>query len=170
MENDNSDVQRTLFDEGGPARHCRRCKQWKPLTEFSTSYNRQRGIHYRRHYCKPCQVAMTSDWARRNPGKARLAKRRCALREWSKDMTPERYAAMLEAQGGVCAICGKMETRLARDGQPVHLHIDHDHRTGAIRQLLCSGCNTMIGLASESREILLAAVAYLDRHGKKDGG
>lgn len=44
------------------------------------------------------------------------------------------YARMLEAQGGVCAICGNPP-------KSRRLHVDHDHRTGKVRGLLCFRCN-----------------------------
>ena len=49
-------------------------------------------------------------------------------------VTDEDYARMLAAQGGGCAICGATpKTR--------RLHVDHDHRTGRVRGLLCHRCN-----------------------------
>lgn len=64
---------------------------------------------------------------------------------------------MLEAQGGVCAIC-------RRPSDPAPLHVDHDHRTGAIRGLLCSPCNTAIGLLGDDPDRMMAAAAYLREH------
>lgn len=55
-------------------------------------------------------------------------------------MTPERYQALLEAQGGTCAICNKPPD--ARKS----LAVDHCHRTGAIRALLCMRCNVVVGI------------------------
>lgn len=49
-------------------------------------------------------------------------------------VTDAEYAAMLERQGGGCAICGTTpKTR--------RLNVDHDHKTGAVRGLLCHRCN-----------------------------
>ena len=49
-------------------------------------------------------------------------------------VTDDEYARLLEAQGGGCAICGaKPKTR--------RLHVDHDHKTGKVRGLLCHRCN-----------------------------
>lgn len=53
-------------------------------------------------------------------------------------VTPEQYDHMVTQQGGVCACCG--EPPKARS-----LHVDHDHKTGKVRQLLCLKCNTAIG-------------------------
>jgi hypothetical protein len=79
-------------------------------------------------------------------------------RRWLKskyDITLEQYRNMLDAQGGVCAICGKNGTRL--------LDVDHDHTTGAIRGLLCSACNQMLGHAYDDPATLLAGARYLQR-------
>ena len=60
---------------------------------------------------------------------------------------------MLERQGGRCLVCG------ATPSKP--LHVDHDHETGAVRGLLCGFCNSVLGLALESPEILRRAQIYL---------
>jgi len=64
------------------------------------------------------------------------------------------YEAMLESQGGMCAICG---------GPPGvrSLAVDHDHETKRVRGLLCSGCNTGIGGLRENPELLGRAIDYL---------
>jgi hypothetical protein len=62
-------------------------------------------------------------------------------------------------KGGRCAICGTDSPR-GNGSFPV----DHDHRTGRVRGLLCHPCNTGIGLLGDSSNQLLAAVAYLMQH------
>jgi hypothetical protein len=69
----------------------------------------------------------------------------------------ERYAELLEQQGGACAICGSGN----RSGH--RLAADHDHKTGAIRGLLCHRCNTAIGLLRDDPELLRAAIGYLSK-------
>lgn len=61
---------------------------------------------------------------------------------------------MLEEQGGVCKICKAppLEKRLS---------VDHHHDSGAIRGLLCSNCNTGVGMFRDDRAILEAAIRYL---------
>jgi hypothetical protein len=70
-------------------------------------------------------------------------------------ITPEDYDAMLDRQGGVCAIC-KREPRT-----DISLHVDHDHSTGAVRGLLCFDCNAGIGKFREDVGVLSAAIVYL---------
>lgn len=54
-------------------------------------------------------------------------------------LTVEQYETMLSEQGGVCFICK------SPPGQR-RLHVDHSHRTNSIRRLLCSPCNTQLGV------------------------
>lgn len=74
-------------------------------------------------------------------------------------ITIEKYHEMLNSQGGVCKICGKPEERFQGS-----LAVDHCHSTGKIRGLLCGKCNTMLGQADDSVEILQAAIDYLNFH------
>lgn len=78
-------------------------------------------------------------------------------------ITVEKMRAMAEAQGHKCAICGEKET-IHRNGLVRHLAVDHDHKTGAIRDLLCQACNTGLGKFKDDPEILAKAIAYLVRH------
>lgn len=72
-------------------------------------------------------------------------------------LTFEDYTRMLEAQGGVCAIC-----KGPPSGRWKHrFHIDHDHKTDRVRGLLCFHCNAMLGNARDQASILSAAVTYL---------
>lgn len=78
-------------------------------------------------------------------------------KRWSKyKITPERYQSLLTEQGGKCAICGD-ERKLV---------VDHCHDVGAIRELLCSPCNTAIGLFKEDHTRMAAAMRYLTKHAR----
>lgn len=58
-----------------------------------------------------------------------------------------------------CAICRRTEEETKR-----MFHADHNHETGKLRGLLCSDCNTGIGLLRENEEVLTAAIEYLRKH------
>ena len=62
------------------------------------------------------------------------AQREASWRKQGIDMTVKKYANLLKKQKGVCAICGKPPKGLK-------LAVDHDHKTGRIRGLLCAYCN-----------------------------
>jgi len=70
------------------------------------------------------------------------------------------YAAMLERQAGVCAICRRPPKVGGR-----RLHVDHDHRTGRVRGLLCFTCNRYILGKYATVAKLRAAADYLERGG-----
>jgi hypothetical protein len=79
-------------------------------------------------------------------------------------MTGVEYDAMFEAQGGVCAICGRPERKVSKSGYPFTLAVDHNHATGKIRALLCNDCNACLGMLQENPDTLRAMLAYLERH------
>lgn len=78
-------------------------------------------------------------------------------------VTPEEYAAKVEAQDGRCMICGK---RPDPDGVKAasRLHQDHDHQRNRNRDLLCSRCNPGIGYFLDDPVLLRAAADYIERH------
>ena len=77
--------------------------------------------------------------------------------------TLEWYDAKFLEQGGVCAICRKPETALGPKGVVRLLAVDHCHKGGGNRGLLCSRCNLAIGYMRDDPAILRAAAEYLER-------
>ena len=73
-------------------------------------------------------------------------------------ITIEDYVRMLEEQGGRCAICRTDEP----GGSGSRFAVDHDHKTGEVRGLLCKNCNTGIGLLQDNVLILEQAIRYLN--------
>lgn len=74
----------------------------------------------------------------------------------------KQYRGMLDQQGGVCAICGG-DGFLMREHHKNRLVVDHDHKTGKVRGLLCHNCNRGIGLLQDSQSTLNSAIKYLER-------
>lgn len=91
-------------------------------------------------------------------------------RKWAAaGVDAARYQEMLREQDGVCAICHQPEKhRDGLSGKPKDLAVDHDHATGAVRALLCSACNTALGLFNDDPELLDKAKSYLARHSAQD--
>jgi hypothetical protein len=81
----------------------------------------------------------------------------------------EDYERMMIAQDGRCAIC-KLEETAMRQGKVLTLAVDHDHKTGAVRGLLCSTCNKGLGMLGDTLERVSEAAAYLKRHSIIFGG
>lgn len=147
------------------------CPQGHPYDEANT-----RHLKRNRRACRACEkaryereraedlvgfrqrsLARSLSWKRRHPDKVRAAERRQTLRKYR--LTTETYAAMLQAQSGVCAICrGEETSRSAR-----RLAVDHDAATGRARGLLCMNCNNGIGRMKHDPQLLIAAADYLTR-------
>jgi hypothetical protein len=67
---------------------------------------------------------------------------------------------MLEAQRGLCAICRAAPA----------VHVDHDHATDAVRELLCFNCNGGLGQFRDDPAVLRAAADYVERHRERQHG
>ncbi len=63
------------------------------------------------------------------------------------------YNMLLRIQRGVCALCLRAPSK-------IRLHVDHDHRTGVIRGLLCHRCNRGLGYI-QNPDVLRRAVEYV---------
>ena len=69
-------------------------------------------------------------------------------------ITPLEYDEMRARQGGKCAICKEPHT----------LALDHNHKTGKLREFLCVRCNLAIGYIRDSIEIAKNIKIYLEKH------
>jgi len=70
-------------------------------------------------------------------------------------ISEKEYDDLLQQQDNLCAICRTKSSK--------NLHVDHDHDTGKVRGLLCSNCNTSLGLLRENPALFLSAVEYLKK-------
>lgn len=128
---------------------CPKCGLRKPVAKFSRNVNTKDGLAYQ---CKDCHTAYVKAHREANADYYRQVQLRCKY-----GITVEIYNKMLEAQGGVCAICGN------RCPTGKALAVDHDKETGQVRGLLCSPCNTGIGQLQHSVDLLTSAMSYLVR-------
>lgn len=67
---------------------------------------------------------------------------------------------MLAEQEGRCAVCKTKEFV----GPGKRLHVDHDHKNGNVRGLVCVRCNVLLGMAQDQHERFIAAIRYLEKH------
>jgi hypothetical protein len=118
---------------------CRICRTEKPLSEY---YQRDSGVH--RNECKECTKELH--------------------RYRTFGICNAKYDEMLTAQHGKCAICESV----LNSSRYTKLAVDHDHKTGKVRGLLCMNCNTGLGLFKDSPIRIQNAIAYLERSGSKD--
>lgn len=125
-------------------KHCLDCETAKPLDEFCSNKRSRDG---RAAYCKECHNARTREGRERLYGGGRHyhLRRRYGIGADEVD-------TLLAGQGGVCAICGRV---------PTSPHVDHCHRTGRIRGILCGPCNQGLGQFQDDARVVTAAAEYL---------
>lgn len=107
------------------------------------------------------------EWKERNPEKVRASKRLWRSRHsthnnyYKYGVTEEWYQAKLKDQGQCCAICGTKDSGTRRGFQ---FHIDHCHKTGQLRGLLCYRCNIFLAHLEHDPSRYTKAVNYLEQY------
>ena len=143
---------------------CTSCLEEKPLNGFYPRKDRNSYVAA----CKPCtiknnyryrdkehQKVYKADYHKRNLSR----KLRNDLKKYN--LTLDQYNKMLEKQNKCCVMC-----KLTPDVNK-RLSVDHCHKTGKVRGLLCNNCNFVLGLAKDSIEILKNAIVYLEQYEEK---
>jgi recombination endonuclease VII len=164
------------------SKQCTSCLVTKVLEEF---YADKKTKDRKSCYCKLCLRERASKWQKKNPERAaaRVAKwhnenpgKRAAhmnkyyasgawRENWymgSYGLTVAQVDKMVADQGGKCAICSKSNP----GGRGRRLVVDHCHKTGMIRAMLCHTCNTSLGGFMDDPEILMKAVDYIKKYKK----
>ncbi|WP_045878712.1 endonuclease VII domain-containing protein [Pseudofrankia sp. DC12] len=137
------DNRRTRPLESDGHRTCPDCGERKPVAEFAAKSRASDGLHT---YCRPCNSIRTVASAERLYGTVRN------LRFLTRyGLTAEQVDAMLEEQGGRCAICKEKPAA----------HVDHDHATGEVRGVLCFTCNVGLGNLKDDVGRIHDAMCYL---------
>ena len=137
-------------------RVCRVCGEEKNLLDDYYFVRKDRALPSSYSYeCKACTVERTTNYNKRNSKSVRsqYLKRNYGL-------TFEEFDTMLSKQDNVCAICKGKETY----GRHKRFTVDHDHKTGKIRGLLCNHCNTTLGLVKDDIHTLKSMIQYLESH------
>lgn len=177
-----------LTHEQQPSKQCSVCGVVKVLSEFHRLATSKDGHCY---YCKVCNADKNRQWRDANREKYREQRAqhyrenaeriRATQRQYHADnremlrdraqlrnfnMTAEQFADLLAFQGGVCAICGA-----EAPGGHGRWHVDHDHSCclgrkccgSCVRGLLCTTCNTGLGMFGDDQRRLASAIEYLRR-------
>jgi hypothetical protein len=116
--------------------------------------------------CKKCNVEYATAWRNRNRQTVReYARKWDALNPGKKKsqflkskygITIQVFEQMAQAQEGKCDICRKTPQGT--------LYVDHSHKSGKVRALLCNKCNTALGFMDEDIDRFLSAANYLAKH------
>lgn len=104
----------------------------------------------------------SKEWRNNNPEQSKIMIRNATLIS-RFGISLEEYTALLEKQGGVCALCGQLERMKGKK----NLSVDHNHKTGKIRALLCHRCNAALGYASDDADLLRRMADYVEKDGIK---
>jgi hypothetical protein len=142
---------------------CSKCEWSKPLLAFPKA-RRPSG---RAAECLECRMTLPSQsLERRRAASFRYYRRKghAQVRDRAYGLEPGQYEEILREQCGLCAICREPEHATRQDGTPRPLNVDHDHASGAIRGLLCGGCNKTLGNMRDDPARLRAAADYLEAH------
>ena len=110
------------------------------------------------HTCIACSYERRAAYKDTPSGrqKHRDTERKKVLKQYGLTLTD--YEILLAGQGYCCTTCGTPHT----DAPKGRLHIDHCHSTGKVRGLLCSQCNTALGLVQDDVELLRRLAEYLE--------
>lgn len=141
---DVKDQIRTIAEGDLEARACTNCKKLKSASLF-----RKRGRSYH-SWCKGCQ----NDYSKANYNYEKV-RNTALIRQYG--ITSADYDVMRDKQNHCCAICGIHESLTIKQ----QLHVDHCHKTGRVRALLCIKCNTVLGKVNDDPLILEKMIEYL---------
>lgn len=137
----------------------RRCIKCGKLKHFSNFYITNSKTGQRRTDCKFCNI---KDSVKRRKLKPNMVFKHQIKHAYG--ITIKEYNELLKKQNKKCAICKKKETIKHFNGKIKRLSIDHNHKTGQIRGLLCARCNVGIAYLSENINYLKNAITYLGEH------
>lgn len=157
-------------------RLCSACGERKPPEAFRRNVKTTDRRMWR---CRECLKKAHRSWVERNrehvrdmgrgnmrksradnPSRTKEALRRYRLKR-DYGLTPEQYLALIESHDRKCAVCKRAVVPVPAPVRAEGACIDHDHKTGRIRGILCHACNRAIGMLRDDVNILKSAVAYL---------
>jgi hypothetical protein len=136
------------YGDAPDQRYCPGCNSYYPPENF---YKDVRGTDGLTRRCKQCHSRKS--YASRKKRPALKSERYESLRKWilvkKYNTSIEEFKTLLREQNGVCKICGRKQIKWWSNESNGGLSIDHHHFCGGVRGLLCSDCNTAIGLLKE---------------------
>jgi len=156
-------------------RKCSKCKVKKSLDDF---HNYKNGKDGKQHYCKDCVNSQVPNKMKKmketathkqcricekmvdkkimyvtycKPCEAKRARETTIEKKYG--ITMSEYDVLFDSQDGLCGVCSK--------ASKISLCVDHDHKTGVVRGLLCRQCNSAIGQLGDNIEGVASALRYL---------
>lgn len=150
---------------------CTHCKKEKKSDCFQEFDSVVKGKRYRikRHICYAClnQKSMGRQRDRFNGDEEARLDHRHKITQRSKmkryGITAEYAYELLDNQGGCCAVCGQSVSFGRDTPRREQACIDHCHNSGDVRGILCSKCNSGLGMLNDDPSILSKAIEYLTK-------
>jgi len=147
-------------------KQCTKCKEIKELNLFIKKNDIASGVG---SICKTCVNKRCNAWNDRHRDKINARSRElykndngtksknCQLKHMY-GITLDQYNQMLADQQDKCAICFRKRSKSRR------LAVDHCHKTGKVRGLLCTRCNLAFGYVNENLDTILGMVDYARKY------
>lgn len=126
-------------------KECTSCNITKPLSEF---YKNSKGKFKTSQMCKECSKIWAKTYIKNN-----------YLKVFAKKYSTTEMSIKAILEKDKCDICGCKPNAIKRH------NIDHCHKTGSVRGLLCDSCNTGIGKFKDDTSLLANAIKYLEKYG-----
>lgn len=134
---------------------CKRCLKNKNITQYYVAYFIKNKPIYAAS-CKVCQNKQSLNWAKNNK-----ESRKSILLKSLYGISLKEYYNLLKNQNNKCAICLTAENNKTKK----YFDVDHCHKTGKVRGLLCQSCNSALGKFKDNVKILKKAITYLEKNG-----
>lgn len=137
---------------------CSKCKIEQSKNEFCKDKYNKDGLSSQ---CKICRSRRYGKWILNNLGYEQSLEFKNTQRKYHLknryNITINDYDDLLKSQNGKCAVC-ESECPTRGDGR---FCVDHNHKTGKVRGLLCSKCNLILGNSDDNIIVLTKAIEYL---------
>ncbi len=135
-------------------KRCSKCKRVYPATSefFHKHKNRKGGLD---PWCKQCKKKYSIE----------------RYRKIKYGISIDQLHNIIKGQNNRCPICGKVFVDLIKIKRNLNVHlapnIDHNHKTGKVRGIICNYCNRVIDLGFENPFILINVIKYIKKHAEK---
>lgn len=134
-------------------KYCKFCKTSKPISDFGSHHSGKYGV---RSFCRKCRKGIyPSDKNRTSKSPYKSMYARAFHLKKNYGISIQDFQRMSDFQEGKCIICSH---------KPKLLFMDHCHKSGKVRGLVCPKCNTGLGGFKDDVTLLLKAISYLNRH------
>ncbi len=130
-------------------KQCTKCLKLLPLTDFYNKISKN-GKIYKRGSCKYCHGRL-----RKKPSKIYREEDYYKKIKYRYNLSKKEYLYLFNKQKGKCAIC--------LTATKIKLCVDHNHKTGKIRGLLCNKCNKSLGLMNDNSNNIKRMLKYISQ-------